>query len=261
MNSKIKDLRRRHSRSIEVIGEKRQKQLAKSKIVIGGVGAVGTPFLEIMVRQGIGTIIVIDPDREVEEHNLDRQFLFKESSIGKPKALSAKEESLKINSNVEIFPYIGTFSKAIYSSLKDDIATADLVFSGIDNGIGRYSVAKHAFIQNIPHLDGATGGFNCRAYVFPFPREGPCLLCTFSKKDYEEISKSYSCTRRNGNILIGGAITETSVMVADILAMEALKLLVGIPTYYNEIRVNLENYEIMAERVAPMQNHRFFHVM
>lgn len=260
MNSEKTSILERHDRSIRIIGEKRQERLAKSTIVVAGIGAVGTPLLEIMVRQGVETIIVIDPDPKVEEHNLDRQFLFRESSVGRPKVLAAKSACIEINSNVEVIPYIGTFSQAVNSFLITDLEPADLIFSGIDNRLGRYSVAKFAFTHDIPHLDGATGGFNCRGYIFPNPRKGPCLLCTFSKKDYEEISKPYSCTRRTRNS-IAGAITETGVIVATILAMEAVKLLTGIPLYYNEIRLNLENWKPTTEKIDPTENHRYFHII
>jgi adenylyltransferase/sulfurtransferase len=251
---------RKHSRSVLILGEKNQKKLTESTVTIAGLGAVGTSIFEILVRQGVGRIIGIDPDLTVEDHNLDRQFLYREKDIGKPKALLAKENAREINSDVEVIPYVGKFSDAIKSSLSEVIKYSDLLISGIDNRLGRYSVSRFSYVYNIPHLDGATGGFNCRAYVFPEPRKGPCYLCTLTKKDYEEISKIFSCTRREGNNFVAPAIVQTGVQVATILAMEAIKILIGFPVRYNEIRVNLMSWSIMKGKLDPTKGHREGHI-
>jgi len=250
----------KHNRSIPILGREGHERLADSVVVIAGVGAIGSILFEIMVRQGIGLVIVIDPDLAVESHNLDRQFLYRERDLGKPKATAAKEAAKEINEDVEVVPYVGTFSNAINSSLRELVSSADLIVSAIDNRLGRYSVSRFAYTHGIPHLDGATGEFNCRAYIFPHPHKGPCYLCTLTKKDYEEISKVFSCTRKTDNDSIAPAITETGVQVANVLAIEAIRLLLGMPTRYNEIRMNLYDWNLFAENIETSSGHSNGHI-
>jgi molybdopterin/thiamine biosynthesis adenylyltransferase len=225
-----------------------------------GLGALGSAMAEILVRQGVGTLIGVDSDPRVEEHNLDRQFLYRESQLGKPKALAAEEAISEVNSEVQFIPYVGEFEEAIRSSCSSAISSSNVLVSAVDNGLARYSVSKYSLIHDIPHLDGATGGFNCRAYVMPHPRKGPCLICTFSRKDYKEISRPFSCTRRD-NSQPAPAITETGFQAATVLAIETVKLLLGKPVQHNEIRVSMNPWSIFAERIDASPSHVMRHII
>lgn len=250
----------RHRRSELILGKKGHKKLRRSVVTIIGLGAVGSATAEILARQGLGTLIGVDPDSRIEQHNLDRQFLYREKHVGKPKALAAEKTIAEINSEVQFIPYVGEFEEAIRSSCSNIILSSNVLVSAVDNGLARYSVSKYSLIHDIPHLDGATGGFNCRAYVMPHPREGPCLTCTFSRKGYEEISRPFSCTRRNSS-QPAPAITETGFQVAAVLAIETVKLLLGKPVQCNEIRISMNTWSIFAERIDPSPSHVIRHIM
>ena len=83
------------------IGKKGQEKLGKSAVGIIGLGALGSVSAELLARAGIGKLILIDRD-VVELSNLQRQSLYDENDIGKPKAIASKEKLNKINSEVEI---------------------------------------------------------------------------------------------------------------------------------------------------------------
>ena len=80
----------RYSRQtiLKEIGEENQKKLLASKVVIVGLGATGSSSAELLARAGVGTLILIDRD-VVELSNLQRQSLFSEEDIGKPKAVAS----------------------------------------------------------------------------------------------------------------------------------------------------------------------------
>ena len=86
------------------IGKKGQEKLSKSAVAIVGLGALGSVSAELLARAGIGRLILVDRDI-VELSNLQRQALYDESDIRKPKALAAKEKLSRINSgiNIDIF--------------------------------------------------------------------------------------------------------------------------------------------------------------
>jgi adenylyltransferase/sulfurtransferase len=112
----------KHDRSIPILGKEGHERLENSVVVVAGLGAIGSVFFEIMVRQGIGIVIAIDPDQTVENHNLDRQFLYREIDLGKQKATAAMETAKEINKEVDVVSYVGTFSQAINSSLRETIS-------------------------------------------------------------------------------------------------------------------------------------------
>src|SRR3989344_2351153 len=100
------------------IGKDGQNKLGKSSVVIVGLGALGSVSAELLARAGIGKLILIDRDI-VELSNLQRQSLYDEEDIGKPKALAAKERLNKINSEVEISVFIDDLN---YSNISEIIS-------------------------------------------------------------------------------------------------------------------------------------------
>ena len=80
------------------IGVAGQKKIGQAVIAIVGMGALGTGAADLLVRAGIGALILIDRD-VVEESNLQRQTLYEEKDVGKSKVVAAKEKMEKINDN------------------------------------------------------------------------------------------------------------------------------------------------------------------
>ena len=81
----------RYSRQLVLknIGAKGQKKLLSSKVLIVGVGGLGCPAAENLVRAGVGTIGLIDND-VVSLSNIHRQSLFNSKDINKSKVVVAK---------------------------------------------------------------------------------------------------------------------------------------------------------------------------
>ena len=97
----------RYSRQIvfNEIGAKGQEKLSESAVAIVGIGALGTVSAELLARAGVGHLILIDRD-VVELSNLQRQSLFDEDDVNKPKTLQAYNKLRKINSEIKIDFYI-----------------------------------------------------------------------------------------------------------------------------------------------------------
>jgi molybdopterin/thiamine biosynthesis adenylyltransferase len=104
-----------YSRQELVIGKKAQKKLEKSKVVIIGVGALGSLTSELLVRSGVKNLVLYDRDF-VELSNLQRQHLFNLKDVGKPKVKAAKKY---LSSAVQEKGYVfsGCYS-CIFSGLK-----------------------------------------------------------------------------------------------------------------------------------------------
>lgn len=88
-------------RLITLINEDNLNKLKKANILIVGLGGVGGYALETLVRSGIHNLTIVDGD-VVELSNLNRQIISKQSVIGKPKALVAKERALEISPKINL---------------------------------------------------------------------------------------------------------------------------------------------------------------
>src|SRR3989338_9782744 len=93
----------RYSRQIllEEIGKDGPVTLQNKKVAIVGIGALGTVAAELLVRAGVGKILLIDRDI-VEKSNLSRQVLFTSKEVGLSKSLAAKEKLMLINPQINI---------------------------------------------------------------------------------------------------------------------------------------------------------------
>ena len=87
-----------------------QERLWKSTVIIIGVGGGGGVVAELLVRAGVGHIVLVDGDK-FEESNLNRQIFATQSTIGVNKVDAAKERLLSINPYTKIETYSTFLSK------------------------------------------------------------------------------------------------------------------------------------------------------
>lgn len=91
----------RYFRNFKIISFEQQIRLLQSEVVLCGAGGIGGFVLEIMLRLGIGSIVVVDGDR-FEESNMNRQLLSSIVNLGQYKLCPAKERAACINPAVEL---------------------------------------------------------------------------------------------------------------------------------------------------------------
>ena len=94
----------RYSRQIMLpeIDAEGQLKLAASKVLIIGLGGLGSSASMYLCSGGIGELTLVDFD-SVELSNLQRQIVHTTPNIGKPKVESAKQQLTAINPEVLIF--------------------------------------------------------------------------------------------------------------------------------------------------------------
>ena len=86
----------RFTRSRILLGDDGIRRLAEARVLVVGLGAVGSYATEALARSGIGNLLLIDGDN-VAESNCNRQLYALSSTIGKPKADVALARVLDIN--------------------------------------------------------------------------------------------------------------------------------------------------------------------
>ena len=142
------------SRTELLIGKEGIDKLKKSKVVIFGLGGVGSYVLEGCVRAGIGNFILVDKD-EVDITNLNRQIIATRKTIGKPKVEVAKERILEINpkANVEIFQEF--FMPETKGILDESI---DYIIDAVDTVTAKVELVVRANRFNIPIISSMGTG-------------------------------------------------------------------------------------------------------
>ena len=192
------------------IGEEGQQQLLKSKVVIIGMGALGTVSANNLCRAGVGHIRMVDRDY-VEMTNLQRQILFNESDAKEslPKTIAAFNRLSTVNSEIILEPIVSDVNSANIESLVRD---ADLILDATDNFEIRFLINEAAIKYNIPWIYGAALG--SQGMTFNILKGGPCLLCFMGDSG----ESAHTC----GTF---GVINTVTSIVASIQSTEALKIL------------------------------------
>src|SRR5258705_8632253 len=118
----------RHLVLREVGGPGQQKLKAASALIVG-TGGLGSPAALYLAAAGVGTIILVDPD-EVDLSNLQRQVLYAEDDVGRPKAEAAADRLAALNPHIFVAGYTGAFEAANADELVEGV---DLVLDGTDD--------------------------------------------------------------------------------------------------------------------------------
>ena len=100
-NLKMSDKNQTFARFSMMVGEEGIKKLGESRVIIFGVGGVGSYTVEALVRAGVGQITMVDFD-EISESNINRQLHSLRSTIGKSKVDVMKDRILDINPDCKV---------------------------------------------------------------------------------------------------------------------------------------------------------------
>lgn len=166
----------RYLRNIGTIGIEGQIKLLRSTVVVCGVGGLGGTIIELLARQGIGHLVIVDKGRFVE-NNLNRQIIATEGDLRKSKVKAAAGRVKKINSAVVVTPINKTINS---QTVTEFIKNADVVLDGLDNFMTRQIVANACNKLKIPFVHGAIAGF-CGQMMTILPGdEGFKAICDIS---------------------------------------------------------------------------------
>ncbi|HKZ63947.1 MAG TPA: ThiF family adenylyltransferase [Thermoplasmata archaeon] len=159
-------------RIVPEIGEAGQRALRKSRVLVLGVGALGSVAADLLARAGVGHLRIVDRD-VVELTNLQRQTLFAEGDVDRPKAEAAARRLAAVNSEIAIEPAARDFNARTYADLLRDV---DFVVDGTDNMEARLLLNDACLKLDVPWVYG--GAIATNGMVLPVrPEGGPCFRC------------------------------------------------------------------------------------
>ncbi|MGI5203794.1 adenylyltransferase/sulfurtransferase MoeZ [Spirillospora sp. CA-108201] len=206
----------RYSRHLIIpdVGMAGQKRLKNAKVLVVGAGGLGSPALLYLAAAGVGTLGVIDFD-VVDESNLQRQIIHRQTSLGKPKVESAADTVRDINPLIDVVVHDTALDR---DNVMDIFSGYDLIVDGTDNFATRYMVNDAAVLLGKPYVWGSIYRFDGQASVF-WAEHGPCYRCLYPEPPPPGMVPS--CAE-------GGVLGVLCASIGSIQVNEAIKLLTGI---------------------------------
>jgi adenylyltransferase/sulfurtransferase len=207
---------RRYSRHLIIpdVGMAGQKRLKNAKVLCVGAGGLGSPALMYLAAAGVGTLGIIDFD-VVDDSNLQRQVIHRQSSLGMPKAESAAATVREINPLIDVVVHNEILSN---DNVMEIFAQYDLIVDGTDNFATRYMVNDAAVLLGKPYVWGSIYRFDGQASVF-WAEHGPCYRCLYPEPPPPGMVPS--CAE-------GGVLGVLCASIGSIQVNEAIKLITGI---------------------------------
>lgn len=215
VNLTDRDLRRyaRHL-TLPGFGAEGQRILRASRVLVVGAGGLGSPALLYLAGAGVGHITIIDDD-VVDESNLQRQVIHRESDIGRPKAESAADAVRRLDSEASVTAIVGRLS---VDNAEELFATHDVVLDGADNFATRYLSSDAAELTGTPLVWATILQFAGQLSVF-WPGHGPMLRDLYP--DIPDPGSVPSCAA-------GGVLGAMVGQIGSMMVVEAIKVLTGV---------------------------------
>jgi len=213
-----KNLIERFSRQIILknIGILGQKKILTSKVLIVGVGGLGSQAAEFLVRSGIGKLGIVDYDK-VNLSNLHRQSLYETSHVGKSKVQVVKKILNRINLNTKVQTY---GLKLNNNNFKKIIKKYDYIVDGSDNFKTKFLLNDFCLKYKKFLVTGAISKFDGHIFTFNFKNKKlPCLRCFYQGS--EPTDNLFDCETE-------GILGTVASIVGTIQANEVLKKILSI---------------------------------
>lgn len=211
----------------KLIGWWDQDRLRSARVLVIGAGALGNEIVKNLALLGIGNILIADMDR-IENSNLSRSVLYRESDNGQFKATVAARVAKEIYPDVNVHAFNGNI---VYDLGLGIYRWADVVIGGLDNREARLAINRACYKVNRPWIDGAIETIQGTARVFAPP--GACYECTMSATDWKLLQDRRSCNLLTRQEMQTGKTPTTptiSSIIAGVQCQEAVKLLHGLDT-------------------------------
>ncbi len=151
------------------LGDASVAKLAGARVLIVGVGGLGSPVASLLTRAGVGHISLIDPD-VVELGNLHRQTLYTEDDIGVSKVQAAAARLRRANADVELTEHVAGLAPENAPAL---IRQHTIVVDAADNFFTSYLLSDLCFQERVPLIAASVIKTNGHLGVFCGTAESP----------------------------------------------------------------------------------------
>jgi molybdopterin/thiamine biosynthesis adenylyltransferase/rhodanese-related sulfurtransferase len=196
------------------VGEAGQLKLKAARVLIVGLGGLGSPVALYLAASGVGTLGLVDADT-VDASNMHRQVLYGTDDIGRPKTEAARQRLIGINPDSA---YVAHTEKFTAENAECLLGAYDLVIDGSDNFKTHYLINDACVLHNKPLIYAALSRFNGMVSAV-LPRQSACYRCLYPAPPPPDFTP---------NCAEAGVLGVLPGMVGMIQATEAVKLILGI---------------------------------
>jgi adenylyltransferase/sulfurtransferase len=206
----------RYSRQILLpqIGIEGQERLRAARVLIMGLGGLGSPAALYLAAAGVGQLVLCDID-QVEVSNLQRQIIHRTATIGHSKVESARERLHALNPLVEISQLPSPWSP---ESLRQSLASIDVVADCTDNLQTRLMINAACVQAKVPLVSGAAIRFEGQISVFRNDlTHSPCYRCLYPQTELAV----ETCSQN-------GVLAPVVGIIGSLQAVETLKLIMQV---------------------------------
>ena len=206
--------RTRYARHLALpeIATEGQERLKAARVLVIGAGGLGSPSALYLAAAGVGTLGLVDCDR-VDLSNLQRQVLFDNAALQRPKAVAARERLLSLNPGIRVVAHELELRAA---NVREVLDAYDIVLDGTDRLPTRYLVNDACVLLGKALVTAAIHRFEGQAMTY-VPGRGPCYRCLFPETPAAVVP---SCAE-------AGVLGVLPGVMGAIQATEAIKLIVG----------------------------------
>jgi len=232
----------RYSRQILLpqIGIDGQERLKKAKVLIIGMGGLGSPAAMYLAAAGVGQLTLCDFD-VVDLSNLQRQIIHNTSDIGKIKVESARETLLALNPYIKIVPISQQLDN---QALAKHVTKVDIVLDCTDNLPTRFAINQVCVETHVPLVSGAAIRMEGQIAVFCNNEpSSPCYRCLYPHAN----ALTETCTQT-------GILAPLVGIIGSLQALEAMKLIMEVGEILNGWLLLLDVFNMEFSRVKLKKN-------
>lgn len=204
----------RYSRQIMLpdIDVEGQEKLLGARVLIVGLGGLGSPVAMYLAAAGVGHLVLSDFDR-VDLSNLQRQIIHTTDRINQNKTVSAAQALRELNADIKI---TCIEKKLDTDSLIKEVAAATVVVDCCDNFATRFALNAACVAARVPLVSGAAIRLEGQVTVFDlrYP-SSPCYRCL-----YEESEEDTTC-------IANGVLAPLVGIIGSMQALETIKVITG----------------------------------
>jgi len=197
------------------VGLEGQRKLAAARVLVVGAGGLGSPAALYLAAAGIGTLGIADFDR-VAAHNLPRQLLHEDDSVGEAKVVSAARRLHTTNPFINVVTHPEGITPQNATRIFENY---DVIVDGTDNFSSRYLNNDAAFQTRKPLIYGSLFKFEGQVTVFDPNHGAPCYRCLFPAPP--PAGSVPGCGE-------AGILGVVCGVIGSLQAVEAIKLVLGI---------------------------------
>ena len=208
------------------IGELGQQRLGQARVLIIGLGGLGSPVALYLAAGGVGQLWLSDDD-VVATSNLQRQILYTSADLQQPKRNAARKRLAQLNPNIRCYATAALTESNGKQLLQPDGQAVDLVLDCSDNMATRQRLNRDCVELQIPLLSAAVSGWQGSLLLLDYrpsaisatePDPG-CYHCLYPLQEEPVL-----------NCQSAGVIGPLAGMLGTLQALEAMKFLLGLPS-------------------------------